>query len=821
MKRKNNLREKGLDTQDLQRSLILKHLPREYAAEVRCHFEPMVAPRGTVLCEQGCYGKNMYLLALGAAVVTVKGDVGDVVVGKLKSGDFFGELSVWYRQPMTATVRSTTVCELWCLSKTALPSIQALLEKSGHSGEIDRQTKARRLSNMLILADSVQDQLAGHAKRIPILSSILTHAEISQLCALLTPEMYIAGDVVFSKAHLCDRLLLVFSEGCVASFSAGGTNVLPLGSFCGYLCLLQHKWPFTALARGNVDAWSIKQSSLHAFLKKISKIDVAVRLMRLHAQPLLEERWLACLPRMSQDLTMRAAVAEQHIKSFAAYDDVITPLSVLREPAFSVYDPTPLPKAPQLSALQACSKGMRSIILTNDVPPPDTSAASYSPPVKELGLANDRGTVREGGHTGGAEKLASAVKKVILIKKLFSSEKPTFFGTHVIQKQLREAAAAERRKMTYGLQPRASPPVKVKITKNPFVVQLSTAQNNQRDWLAWRERTLLQKRYEEVYDVERTKAMYALEEDAPKEVPTVSITKAENASTVNTSTTLGTATTSSTDCAPSSADLPSVTITAGSPTTFTPGLRASGVHFAERTTTLTFTPEKQMGLLSGCTDHRQSWSQVGDVNAIADAGQLHLSSFLQASVRPEVSSGTGFKSPPPPPPFAELAVDSTMSLDCRSNVVIGARPLHEHAWERLVRKHIRCSSATPGATRAAPQEVFVSPPRAETPGEMRTKQRADGRRLAGQTASQTSLLRRYCTVRVDGCGGGVRRCSPAPPTAPPSVQESARQKLRKKHAAQGSRRGVFADKVAKLCVPEEVQRGGDVDPPAGGAHFVL
>jgi len=74
---------------------------------------------GAVICHQGEPGDRMYVIQSGRATVLREEGGVEVAVGELKSGDVFGEMAIFDRQPRSATVRAKGVARVLTLDKRA------------------------------------------------------------------------------------------------------------------------------------------------------------------------------------------------------------------------------------------------------------------------------------------------------------------------------------------------------------------------------------------------------------------------------------------------------------------------------------------------------------------------------------------------------------------------------------------------------------------------------------------------------------------------------------------------------------------------------
>jgi len=72
-----------------------------------------------VVCRQGERGDCMYVIQAGRAEVLREEDGAEVMVGELTTGDVFGEMAIFEREPRSATVRVKGQARVLTLDKRA------------------------------------------------------------------------------------------------------------------------------------------------------------------------------------------------------------------------------------------------------------------------------------------------------------------------------------------------------------------------------------------------------------------------------------------------------------------------------------------------------------------------------------------------------------------------------------------------------------------------------------------------------------------------------------------------------------------------------
>ncbi len=69
------------------------------------------------ICRQGEPGDRMFIIQAGRVQVVHERPDAEVVVAELKSGDLFGEMAIFEKEPRSATVRSIGISRVLTLDK--------------------------------------------------------------------------------------------------------------------------------------------------------------------------------------------------------------------------------------------------------------------------------------------------------------------------------------------------------------------------------------------------------------------------------------------------------------------------------------------------------------------------------------------------------------------------------------------------------------------------------------------------------------------------------------------------------------------------------
>jgi len=83
---------------------------------------------GDIVFHQGEFPEYLFVMATGTVDIVVPTQYDEIIVASFEAGSFFGELTVFDRQPRTATARATSDTDLICIP---LDAVETLVENHG------------------------------------------------------------------------------------------------------------------------------------------------------------------------------------------------------------------------------------------------------------------------------------------------------------------------------------------------------------------------------------------------------------------------------------------------------------------------------------------------------------------------------------------------------------------------------------------------------------------------------------------------------------------------------------------------------------------
>jgi CRP-like cAMP-binding protein len=103
---------------------VFSLLSREEIDQVAEHLATVKLTAGQTLFHEGDQGNDLYIIADGAAAVSIRlPDGGDKEIARFAPGDFFGEMSIFDNAPRSASCRALEKSVLYSLSKDAFTDI--------------------------------------------------------------------------------------------------------------------------------------------------------------------------------------------------------------------------------------------------------------------------------------------------------------------------------------------------------------------------------------------------------------------------------------------------------------------------------------------------------------------------------------------------------------------------------------------------------------------------------------------------------------------------------------------------------------------------
>jgi glucose-6-phosphate 1-dehydrogenase len=100
--------------ESLERVPLFKGGDPVFLNQISMALKPRVVPAGAVVIQKGEPGTEMFLICRGEVEAV---DSNGTVLSTLREGDIFGEVALILSEPRTATVRASTMCDLFVLDK--------------------------------------------------------------------------------------------------------------------------------------------------------------------------------------------------------------------------------------------------------------------------------------------------------------------------------------------------------------------------------------------------------------------------------------------------------------------------------------------------------------------------------------------------------------------------------------------------------------------------------------------------------------------------------------------------------------------------------
>ncbi|CAM9756338.1 unnamed protein product [Chrysoparadoxa australica] len=217
-------------------NFLFTHLSPEQLEDVIKVMTREDVKAGEVVIRQGDEGDKFYIVDSGSYEVSMTDHHGsEKVVSRLDShGQSFGELSLMYGKPRTATVKATSEGSLWALSRRAL-----------------RGVIAQRITH---------DNLIKVLRKVKVLK-LLAMLKLQKICDLLDTEHFAAGETIAKQGEEGNKLYVV-SSGAL-TFSAMGA--------CRLLSLSRERLEASIGPLANVIAASVRVDNQKAELHKDSE----------------------------------------------------------------------------------------------------------------------------------------------------------------------------------------------------------------------------------------------------------------------------------------------------------------------------------------------------------------------------------------------------------------------------------------------------------------------------------------------------------------------------------------------------------------------
>jgi len=200
------------------------------------------APEGEVVINQGDEGDFLFVVETGKLDCSIKTGDTEKVVGSCEAGGVFGELSLLYMQPRSASVKACQACVLWKLDR----------ETFNHIVKESAQKKRQRYDSFLA--------------KVPLLCNMDAY-ERSQLADALKIEVFGDGLVIFKQGDVGNKFYILEDGNAVATKEGQEVMKYNSGDYFGELALIRNQpRAATITAKGEAKLLSVDSRSFTRLL---------------------------------------------------------------------------------------------------------------------------------------------------------------------------------------------------------------------------------------------------------------------------------------------------------------------------------------------------------------------------------------------------------------------------------------------------------------------------------------------------------------------------------------------------------------------------
>ncbi len=144
----------------LATSPLFKPFTKPQQADLLKHFEGVQVGAGATVIEEGAAGRGLFIVVQGQLqVVAASGTPTAVVLGRLGTGDVFGEMSLLANAPTSAAVQAVSACTMLFLARTFFDRLVAAVPEIGDYFQVVAAQRAHANTQLLNTRPEAPDPL--------------------------------------------------------------------------------------------------------------------------------------------------------------------------------------------------------------------------------------------------------------------------------------------------------------------------------------------------------------------------------------------------------------------------------------------------------------------------------------------------------------------------------------------------------------------------------------------------------------------------------------------------------------------------------------